>query len=56
MELRPEVWEVMAQLGEAAASWDGIMPPCSHDEDVASSTEEMSDPMKYGESKFLILS
>jgi len=54
MGLRPEVGEVVAQLGEAAASWDGLMPPRSHDEDVASNTEEMSDSKKYGELQFPI--
>ena len=54
MELRPEVGEVVAQLGEAAASWHEIMPPCSHDEDVTSSTKEMSDSKKYGEFEFPI--
>jgi len=49
MELRPEVGEVVAQLGEAAASWDGIMPPCSQGENVASGPEEVSDSMEYSE-------
>jgi len=53
MELRPEVGEVVAQLGEAAASWDGIMPPCSQGENVVSHPKEMSDSMKYSEFDFL---
>ena len=55
MELRPEVREVVAQLGEAAASWDGVMPPCSHGENVTSGPEEMSDSEKYGEFGFFVL-
>ena len=52
MELRPEVREVVAQLGKAAASWDGVMPPCSQGENVASGSEEMSGSEKYGEFGF----
>ena len=55
MELRPEVGEVVAQLGKAAASWDGIMPPCTHGEGVASGPEEMSDSEEYSELENLIL-
>jgi len=29
VELRPEVGEVVRHLGEAMASWDGLMPPCT---------------------------
>ena len=55
MELRPEVEEVVAQLGEAAASWDGIMPPCSRDENIASGPEEVPDSSEYSEFEFLVL-
>ena len=54
VELRPEVLEVVSHLGEAATHWNGLMPPCVKAEDVVSSSDEMSDSMKYGEFKILI--
>ena len=55
MELRPKAGEVVTHLGEAVASWDGLMPPCSQVEAVASGPEETSDSKKYGEFRVLVL-
>ena len=41
IELRPEVGEVVMCLEEAAASWDGLMPPCPQAGDVAPDPEEL---------------
>ena len=38
MKLRPRVAEVAARLGEAAANWKGLMPPCAQ---AASDSEPM---------------
>jgi len=53
VELRPEVGEVVMRLGEAAASWDGLMPPCPRAGDVASDPEE-SELDSGGPSEFSI--
>ena len=55
VELRPEVGEVVTQLEEAVASWDGLMPPCVQAENATSASKgEMSDSMKYSEFEILI--
>ena len=44
MELRPKVAEVASQLGRAGTDWNGVMPPCTQVESVASaSLEPVSD-------------
>ena len=48
MELRPKAGEVVASLGEAAACWDGLMPPLPHDEGVSYGPEETSNSKKTG--------
>ena len=55
MELRPTVEEVVAHLGEAAAGWHGLMPPCSPIEDVVPGPKEMSDQKKLSEFGVFIL-
>ena len=56
MELRPEAGEVVTHFGEAAANWDGLMPPCVRVRRVAStSDEDTSDSTKDGEFEILIL-
>lgn len=43
--LRPKVGEVVALLGEVAANWVGLMPPCPKKKSVASGQqEEKTDP------------
>ena len=43
VELRPRVGRVVAQLGEAAVSWGGLMPPSAQPEHATSnSVERMS--------------
>lgn len=42
---RPKVAEVVTHLAEAAASWDGLMPPCGQAEDVTSVLEEPVSPL-----------
>ena len=54
-KLRPKVAEVVAHLEEAAASWEGLMPPCLQAENVTSDSEEMSDSGAHRESNVLIL-
>jgi len=54
MELRPKVGEVVAHLREAAASWNGLMPPSSQAESEASGSEETSDLKYCGEFEILI--
>ena len=53
IESRPKVGEVVTHLEEATAGWDGLMPPHSLVEDVASGPEEMSDPKKHSEFQVL---
>jgi len=48
-ELRPEAGDVVAHLGEAADSWDGLMPPLSQIEGLDSGYEEPSDSTKCDE-------
>jgi len=55
MELRPKVGDVVKHLKEAAASWDGLMPPRSLVQDVASGTEEMPDRKEHSEFHILML-
>ena len=38
--LRPNAAEVVTHLGEAAANWNGVMPPCAVAENVVSSSKE----------------
>jgi len=52
MELRPKAGEVVAHLGEAAAGWNGLMPPSSQVNGVISSSEETSDSKNLGEFEF----
>ena len=55
MELRPRIVEVVAQLGGAAADWDGVMPPCVQVESVASAfPEPTSDSAAHREFEILI--
>ena len=45
----------MEHLGEVAAEWDGVMPPCFQSEDGASySKEGVSDSEEFGEFEILI--
>jgi len=53
-ELRPDVVEVVMRVGEAAASWVGLMPPCPRASDVAPDPEE-SELGSEGPSEFTIL-
>jgi len=55
MESRPKVGEVVTHLKEAADIWDGLMPPHSPVEDVASGPEEMSDSGELSEFQVLML-
>ena len=55
MKLRPEVAEVVTHLGEAAANWKGLMPPCVQVEIIASDSDPMSDLIEHGEFKTLIV-
>ena len=49
-KLRPKAAEVETCLGKAAASWDGLMPPCVRAETVTSdSKEEMLDLVEHCE-------
>jgi len=54
MKSRPEVREVVTHLKEAAADWDGLMPPHVQSKDV-SDFEEMSDSKEHSESNLLVL-
>ena len=46
--LRPRVAEVVTRLGEAAANWRGLMPPCEESESAPRVPEEpMSDSMEH---------
>ena len=57
MKLRPKVGEVMRRFREAAANWDGLMPPCAQAEGGGSDLQcELSDSMKYSEFWVLITS
>ena len=50
MNSRPKVAEVVAHLGEAAANWNGLMPPYLQAETVAADCGElMSDSMGHCE-------
>jgi len=51
-ELRPKAGEVVAHLGEAAAGWDGLMPPSDQVERVHSGSEETSDSAKRDDIRF----
>jgi len=53
IESRPRVWEVVKHLKEAAAGWDG--PPRPLVDDVASSTDEMSNSEKHSKFQILVL-
>ena len=47
---RPKVGEVVTLLGEAAAKWDVLMPPCvSAENDTSSFGEGSSDSGEFGE-------
>lgn len=53
---RPVVGEVVSHLKEAAANWDGLMPPhVQENEDVASSSRGMSASNKPSGFEILIL-
>ena len=41
-KLRPNVMEVVTHLGEAAANWNGFMPPCVEVENVPSGFKEFA--------------
>ena len=53
IESRPEVRELVTHLGEVAAGWNGLMPPCS--QGAASGPEEISGLKKLSESGIFIL-
>ena len=53
-ELRPEVAEVVRHLGEATASWDGLMPPCVQVEVTASGARQTVDLVKRSEFDILL--
>ena len=56
MKLRPKVAEVVRYLEEAAANWDGLMPPYLPTENAASDLEEeVSDSKAHCESEISIL-
>jgi len=55
IDLRPEAGEVVMHLGEAAAKWDGLMPPCVQAENAASCSEEETSDSEFGESEILAL-
>ena len=56
IELRPEAGEVVTCLGEVAADWDGLMPPCSPAGDAAlDSGEPVSGSEEPSEFDVLIL-
>ena len=57
MELQPRVGEIVAQLREAAANWDGLMPPCAQaGGGVSSGSEEpISDSEEPSEFETLTL-
>jgi len=55
MESRPKVGEVVTHLGEAAADWVGLMPPCAHAENFASCSEEETSDSEFGEFEVLSL-
>jgi len=52
-ELRPRAGEVVAHLGEAAAGWDGLMPPSDQVESIASDPEETFGSTKCEDLIFL---
>jgi len=54
IESRPKVGEVVTHLKEAAAGWDGLMPPRSLVKDVTSGRDKMSDS-KHSEFQVLML-
>ena len=55
MKLRPRIAEVAARLGEAAANWKGLMPPCAQAENAASDSEPMQYSMEHSEFEILIV-
>ena len=56
MNVRPKVAEVVAHLEEAAANWDGLMPPYTRAENIASDSKEpISDSLQHCEFDILIL-
>jgi hypothetical protein len=48
-KLRPKVAEVVTHLEEAAANWDGLMPPHVRVKIVASESEELLDSVNHRE-------
>ena len=57
MKLRPEAVEVTVQLRDAAANWDGLMPPCGQADNVAPVSEEStSGSWNHRESEILLQS
>jgi len=55
INLRPKAGEVAMQLGEAAAEWDGLMPPCVKAENAAPCSEEEASDSEFGEFENLTL-
>jgi hypothetical protein len=56
MNVRPKVTEVVAHLEEAAANWDGLMPPYIQADNVASDPKEpILDSLQHCEFDVLIL-
>ena len=56
MKLRPKVTEVATHLREAAANWDGLMPPSVPAVNTVSSSKgEMSDTLAHREFEIFVL-
>jgi len=54
--LRPKVSKVVTCLGKEATDWDGLMPPCTPAQNVASCSEgPLSDTLEHREFDILIL-
>lgn len=56
MKLRPGVAEVVEQLSQATANWDGVMAPYVKAECVSTGSEELiSDSKKHCELEVMII-
>ena len=55
MAMRPKVRDLVRHLGEAAANWTGLMPPCVQAKAVGSGTNDLSGLTKRGEFEVLVL-
>jgi len=54
VRLRPEVGEVVRRLGEAAADWSGLTPPCARASGINFDSQETSPPGGHSESGVLV--